>query len=74
MKFGEDLWFKLPFINQYKKHFFYLYEKLILKLPYNTFIAVSDSTKQNLILTVLHLKRLSGFIMELNMNLSLRNK
>jgi glycosyltransferase involved in cell wall biosynthesis len=44
-----NLWFKLPFINRVQKTLFYLYEKLILKLPYNTFIAVSDSTKQNLI-------------------------
>jgi hypothetical protein len=54
MKFGK--WFK--FINQYKK-LFYLYEKLILKLP---FIAVGDSTKQNLISHIC--MKLSGFIME----------
>jgi glycosyltransferase involved in cell wall biosynthesis len=44
-----NLWFKLPFMNRFQKSLFYLYEKLILKLPFNTFIAVSDSTKQNLI-------------------------
>jgi glycosyltransferase involved in cell wall biosynthesis len=43
-----NLWFKLPFINRFQKTLFYLYEKLIIKLPFDTFIAVSDSTKQNL--------------------------
>jgi glycosyltransferase involved in cell wall biosynthesis len=44
-----NLWFKLPFMNRFQKSLFYLYEKLILKLPFNIFIAVSDSTKGNLI-------------------------
>jgi glycosyltransferase involved in cell wall biosynthesis len=44
-----NLWFKLPFINRIQKTLFYLYEKLVLKLPYHTFIAVSDATKDSLI-------------------------
>jgi len=44
-----NLWFKLPFINSIQKTLFYLYEKLILTLPFYKFIAVSDSTKQSLI-------------------------
>ncbi len=43
------LWFKLPFINIIQKTFFYLFEQLILKLPFNKYVAVSDSTKDNLI-------------------------
>ncbi len=43
------LWFKLPYLNLIQKWLFYLYEKLILKLPYHQLIAVSDATKNNLI-------------------------
>ena len=43
------LWFKLPFLNPLQKTLFYLYEKLILSLPYHAFVAVSDATKHALI-------------------------
>ncbi len=45
----RKLWFKLPFLNAIQKTLFYLYEKLILALPYHVFVAVSDSTKLGLI-------------------------
>ena len=43
------LWFKLPFLNYVQKLMFYSFEKLILKLPYHQFIAVSEATKLDLI-------------------------
>lgn len=44
------LWFKLPFINSLQKIAYYLFEQFILKLKFDKYIAVSDSTKENLIL------------------------
>jgi len=43
------LWFKLPFVSLFSKCSFYLYEKLILRLKFDKFIAVSNSTEQRLI-------------------------
>lgn len=43
------LWFHLPFINLMQGTFFFLFEKCILKLPFHRFIAVSESTKNDLI-------------------------
>ncbi len=38
------LWFQLPFINPISRRLFYLYEKFILSLNFDQFIAVSDYT------------------------------
>lgn len=43
------LWFKLPFTAQWKLTGYYLFEWLILKLPFENYIAVSNSTKNALI-------------------------
>ncbi|MFT4535525.1 MAG: glycosyltransferase involved in cell wall biosynthesis [Saprospiraceae bacterium] len=43
------LWKKLPFTSFLNKNAFYLFEKLLLKLPFHKFIAVSDFTKSKLI-------------------------
>lgn len=44
-----QLWKALPFISFFEKNSFYLFEKIILKLPFTAFIAVSDFTKDALI-------------------------
>ena len=44
-----DLWKKLPFISFVEKNTFYFFEKILLKLPFEKFIAVSDFTKNKLI-------------------------
>lgn len=38
------LWFQLPFINPVSRRLFYLYERFILSLNFDQFIAVSDYT------------------------------
>ena len=43
------LWKKLPFTSFLNKNAFYLFEKLLLNLPFHKFIAVSDFTKSKLI-------------------------
>lgn len=40
------LWFKLPFINPIQKSLYYLFEKLILALPFHKYVAVSEATKK----------------------------
>lgn len=42
------LWFKLPFLNPVYKFLFYFYEKLILILPFDKYIAVSDFTEKKI--------------------------
>ncbi len=44
-----DLWLKLPFFPRWKLRAMQLFEKLLLRLPYHRFIAVSRSTAQSLI-------------------------
>lgn len=43
------LWSRLPYYNNFQKQSFKLFESLILTLPFNRFIAVSDYTKKALI-------------------------
>ncbi len=43
------LWFQLPFLNAIQRIGFYVYEQLVLKLRYDHYIAVSESTKSELI-------------------------
>jgi len=43
------LWFKLPFYPKWKLTGFYLFEWLILKLPFYRYIAVSESTRDALV-------------------------
>ena len=43
------LWFRLPFYPKWKLTGFYLFEWLILKLPFYKYIAVSEFTKDSLI-------------------------
>lgn len=42
------LWFQLPFLRWPERILFYLYEQMILRLPFNRFVAVSDFTAQRL--------------------------
>lgn len=44
---GES-WYKLPDLNIFSAWFHKLYEKIILSLSYNRYIAVSEATKKNL--------------------------
>lgn len=44
-----SLWKKLPFTSSLKKNAFFIFEKLLLNLPFDTFIAVSEFTKMKLI-------------------------
>lgn len=43
------LWKELPFTSNLAKNAFYLFEKLLLKLPFHRFIAVSEFTRSKLI-------------------------
>lgn len=43
------LWRKLPFTSFFERNAFYLFEKLLLHLPFHKFIAVSNFTKSKLI-------------------------
>ncbi len=45
------LWFRLPYLSLIERILFYTYERFILKLRFNKFIAVSDYTKNCLIKT-----------------------
>jgi glycosyltransferase involved in cell wall biosynthesis len=42
------LWMKLPFTSKQILYIYYLYEKLLLKLPFHKFIAVSHATARSL--------------------------
>lgn len=42
------LWFRLPFISKAAKYLHYAFEQVLLKLPFNRFIAVSQSTERRL--------------------------
>jgi glycosyltransferase involved in cell wall biosynthesis len=44
-----SLWKRLPFTSTLKKNAFYLFEKILLNLPFHKFIAVSEFTKSKLI-------------------------
>lgn len=44
-----SLWFKLPFMNPVARFFHYLFEQFLLKLPFHTFIAVSQNTATRLL-------------------------
>ena len=43
-----NLWFKLPFMGKFSLSLHYLFEKALLLLPFYKFIAVSQSTANNL--------------------------
>lgn len=53
------LWFKLPFISLIEKSLYYLFEKLILALPFHKYVAVSDTTKKSLIVHGIHPHKIS---------------
>ena len=44
----DNLWWKLPYYKLHEKLLFFLFEKIILSLPFNKYIAVSDATKNSL--------------------------
>lgn len=43
-----NLWFQLPFISTLAKYLHFGFEQMLLKLPFNRFVAVSHSTAQRL--------------------------
>jgi len=43
-----DLWFELPYLSKPPKRIYFYYEKLLLKLPFYKYIAVSNFTKLSL--------------------------
>lgn len=43
------LWFRLPYMSQFAKILHYSFEQFLLKLPFDRFIAVSESTKKQLV-------------------------
>lgn len=43
-----NLWFRLPWMSAPARFLHYLFEQLLLKLPFDTFIAVSNSTAHRL--------------------------
>ena len=43
------LWFKLPFMNRFALFLHYCFEQFLLRLPFNRFIAVSESTASRLL-------------------------
>jgi len=47
-EYWGDLWFKLPFMGKASKYLHYLFEKMLAKLPFDAFVAVSESTAENL--------------------------
>lgn len=44
----RELWYSLPFMSWISRKMFYYFEALLLKLPFDKFIAVSDFTKDAL--------------------------
>ena len=44
-----DLWFELPYLSTFSKWGHYLFEALLLKMPFHKFIAVSDYTSEMLL-------------------------
>lgn len=44
-----DLWHQLPYMGKLSKKIHYLFEQLLLKLPFHHFVGVSQSTTNNLI-------------------------
>ena len=43
------LWFKLPFFSKFSTFFHFLFEQLLLKMPFHLFIAVSEFTASRLL-------------------------
>jgi len=43
------LWFRLPFMNRFSERLHYLFEQMLLRLPFDRFVAVSNFTKKELI-------------------------
>ncbi len=44
----DRLWFRLPYLSVWQRYGFYFFEKFILKLPFDTFVAVSEFTRRSL--------------------------
>ena len=44
-----DLWYRLPYMGKLGKGVHYLFEQLLLKLPFSHFVGVSQSTTNNLL-------------------------
>ena len=61
MKPGGKLWFQLPFISRVAKNLHYAFEQLLLRLPFDRFVAVSHHTEARLIEEKVSPERISMF-------------
>ncbi len=48
-EYWGKLWFKLPYMNGIVRFLFYMFEQMLVRLPFTKFIAVSQSTKDSLL-------------------------
>ena len=48
-EFWGKLWFELPFMGKFQKWLHYVFEKLLIKLPFTKFVADSDNSKEALV-------------------------
>ena len=55
----SKLWFRLPFASKLEKYLFYSFEQLLLKLPFDHYIAVSKFTQEALIKEGIRKERIS---------------
>lgn len=46
----EELWFQLPFLANWQRWLYFLFEKMISRLSFDHYIAVSEATKSSLII------------------------
>lgn len=53
------LWFKLPYMDFMTKTINYLFEQIISKLPYNKIVAVSDFTKESLVVAGMSTRKIT---------------
>lgn len=53
------LWFSLPYTNKILQSLFFVFERMLLSLPFNHFVAVSNDTKDQLIKHGIPAKKIS---------------
>jgi glycosyltransferase involved in cell wall biosynthesis len=44
-----NLWFQLPFLTAWQRWLYYYFERLVSRLPFDHYVAVSEATKESLI-------------------------
>jgi len=63
-----DLWYRLPYMGKLSKTVHYLFEQLLLKLPFTHFVGVSQSTTNNLIKSGIKKSKVSTIYNGINYN------